>query len=129
MSVKTQKMIIGACLAFLVVFWGYKFIKGEPDPAVIVDGSEMAPVDPETEQAMLASQEIVALSERLQNIAAKNDKQELFNDKSFKSLVDFTVTLFVETAGRPNPFAAIGFDSTSFVSQPVLQPATTSGLR
>ncbi|MDQ5969400.1 MAG: hypothetical protein QG579_557, partial [Patescibacteria group bacterium] len=45
MSVKTQKMIIGACLAFLVVFWGYKFIKGEPDPAVIVDGSEMAPVD------------------------------------------------------------------------------------
>ncbi len=129
MSVKTQKIIIGACLAFLVIFWGYKFMKGEPDPTIIVDGSEMASIDPETEQAILASQEIVNLSEKLQTIAAKNNKQELFNDKSFKSLVDFTVTLFVETAGRPNPFAAIGFDNTSFVSQPILQSTTTSSVR
>lgn len=129
MSVKTQKIIIGACLAFLVIFWGYKFMKGEPDPTIIVDGSETASIDPETEQAILASQEIVNLSEKLQTIAAKNNKQELFNDKSFKSLVDFTVTLFVETAGRPNPFAAIGFDNTSFVSQPILQSTTTSSVR
>ncbi len=129
MSVKTQKMIIGACLAFLVVFWGYKLIGGEPDPGVIVDGTEMAPVDQDTEQAMIASQEIVALSAKLEAIAAKKDKQGLFDDKSFKSLVDFTVTLFVETAGRPNPFAAIGFDSTSFVAQPILQLGTTTGAR
>lgn len=129
MSVKTQKIIIGACLAFLVVFWGYKFIAGEPDPAVIVDGSEMAPDSLGTDEASQASQEIVALAGTLEAIAAKEDKQSLFSSKSFDSLIDFTVTLFVEAAGRPNPFAPIGSDNTSFVAQPLLQSTTTGGAR
>lgn len=129
MSVKTQKIIIGSCLAFLVVFWGYKFMTGE-DPGVIMDGSEMAPdASFGTDEASQASQEIVALSGTLEAIASKEDKQSLFRNKSFNSLVDFTVTLFVEAAGRPNPFAAIGSDNTSFVAQTVFQSTTTVGTR
>lgn len=127
MSVKTQKIIIGACLAFLVVFWGYKFIGGEPDPATIIDGSEMS--QDFISEAEQASQEIVALSGTLEKIASKENKQEIFSDKSFKSLVDFTVTLFVESTGRPNPFATIGSDNFSFVAQPTLQSQPVSGTR
>jgi hypothetical protein len=121
MSVKTQKMIIGGCVAFLVIFWGYRAFSGESQVAVVVDGVEEAlnPTD-------LAGQEILSLVDRLQRISIT---QEIFEDRSFTSLMDFTVNIFPEATGRPNPFAAIGFDNSAFVSQTQTQTASSSRTR
>lgn len=48
----------------------------------------------------------------------------LFEDKSFSSLKDFTITLVPESnVGRVNPFAPIGTDA---VTSPVSQTTTTT---
>lgn len=68
-----------------------------------------------------SGQDIVNLTQKLQNSSID---QSIFTSALFMSMKDFTVSILPEEKGRPNPFAPIGSDSTSFVSQTKVATST-----
>lgn len=60
-----------------------------------------------TETAQGVGAEFLALKNRLEGI---NFDSELFSNKSFLDLIDFSIILPVPNLGRPDPFNRIGVD-------------------
>jgi hypothetical protein len=112
-SPKVQKMCVVIVVVFLIGILAYETIIREPevlDSTIISSSTETA------------GQDILDLVEKLRAISID---QNFFSDPMFMNLKDFSQNIFPESAGRPNPFAAIGVD---MVSQPQIQ-ATSTGAR
>ena len=95
----TQRLVILGGVLVILVFFGYSlFIK---DSGVEV---------PLSQSGTEAGEDILALVETLKKISI--DKS-LFTSTLFIGLQDFTVSLYPEQQGRPNPFAIVGVDGNN----------------
>jgi len=96
----TIAILLGAALVF--AFMGYSLFIGEDQGAAVVPlggaGREGGVLIPEGE-------EILKMLAALKSI---NLDVSFFDDKVFRSLVDFSVKLVPEKVGRLNPFAPFG---------------------
>jgi|SRR3989344_5123397 len=95
----TQRLIIIIGVLVILAFFGYSFfMKG--------DG-----VSSEISQSNTTTDEdILTLVETLKKISI--DKS-LFTSELFIGLQDFSVSLYPEQQGRPNPFALVGVDNNN----------------
>lgn len=107
-SLSTKRLVIALGVVLALIFFGYTFfIKDSAVPTVISQTSSEA------------GDNILLLVETLNKITI--DKT-LFESPLFLGLQDFSVELYPEQIGRPNPFASVGAESPS-TNQP---PRTTS---
>ncbi|MFM2374169.1 MAG: hypothetical protein RLZZ234_164 [Candidatus Parcubacteria bacterium] len=79
----------------LLVWFGYVVFFQEE--AIVIDETSM-------NQARLGEQEFLA---KIKNLEGLNLETTLFTDEEFLSLVDHSVQVVDEDAGRPNPFATV----------------------
>lgn len=89
-----KNIIFLVSLAALLILGYVVFFKGDT-----IDIDEFA-----ESQARIDEQEFLAKLKELQGLELDSP---LFNDEEFLSLVDHTVQVVDEEAGRPNPFAPV----------------------
>lgn len=103
-SPKTQKIFVAVVVLTLLGFLGYQLLV-------------QSPAVPESTGAMsnteIAGQDILTLVAQLKKISID---QTFFTSPLFKNLKDLTQNVFPEAQGRPNPFAAIGSDSSTSIT-------------
>ena len=103
---KKFKIIIGV-LIIPIIFFAYStfFSGGDKNAKGLTVTNSVAQTTPATGAGSSAEgQEILSV---LNSLKAVKMDTEFFDDKVFKSLVDFSVELAPQPAGRFNPFAPI----------------------
>lgn len=96
------KLILATVIVAALGFFGYQYVSGTP---VNNDLTKVGVSD----TSKMGAQVLSALNQ-LQQLKLDGS---VFDDKTFKSLKDFSRPLPLEDVGRINPFAPIGIDSTS----------------
>jgi hypothetical protein len=103
------KKIIIVLVVIVLGFAGYIFVtkktkNGTTNPTtgtVVTENPEVK------EEGSIPVRELADMVAQLQNIKLDT---VIFGDKTFRSLIDFTLTVTPELRERPNPFAPIGTD-------------------
>lgn len=98
-----QKMIIVIVTILIVGFLGYYLYNSAPAGLVDVTADDSS------------GQQILDMVAKLNTISID---QSVFASALFSNLVDYQIPLYAETAGRQNPFAAIGSDSITIGAKP-----------
>ncbi len=98
-SPTTQKILIGIVAIFLLGFLAYREITKVPDASLVVDPNGEA-----------VGQDILNLAREFESTSID---RSLFSSPLFTSLVDFSVALYPEPQGRPNPFAPLSSGATA----------------
>jgi hypothetical protein len=98
-SSNSKKILIAGTLAVLAVFCGYYFFFRTPVVTPVFDefGNPI--------ESQVVGQDLIDLSRELETVTL--DANTL-KKKTFTNLVDFSVNLPSDPAGRPNPFDPIG---------------------
>lgn len=111
-TLSTQKSIITLGVIIVLIFFGYSlFVK---------DGGVETEVNP---VSVSSSDDILVLVETLKKISIDTS---LFSSELFTGLQDFSITLYPEQQGRPNPFASVGADGNTQSAQAGQQSQTQS---
>lgn len=102
---KKFKIMIGILL-IPIAFFAYAtfFPGGGKDAGNLAETAQTAPTTAAKTESSTEGREILNV---LNSLKAVKMDIEFFNDKIFKSLVDFSVELAPQPAGRLNPFAPI----------------------
>jgi len=95
--------------AFLILVFGvtYYFLSGTGTETEIIN-TDVISTEP-------LGQDILILAEKLEQISINS---EIFSSNLFQTLVDLSIPISPEAQGRPNPFAAVGSDSTQVITTP-----------
>ncbi len=98
----SNKLIIGMIIMVLVVFLAYFYSRGTPttDGDSLLEGS----IDPETVEAQIAGERVLTLLNQLNSLKLDTS---IFENKSYRSLVDYTIAIPEQNIGRANPFAPV----------------------
>ena len=108
-SIRPYKNILIGGGVILLIFGIYMFWRNrdtsEPD-LVSFDGSFVADssISP---QAAAAGQQIISILNELQQLQVDRN---VFDNKVFDSLIDYTIATTSEDRGRPDPFAPLPFE-------------------
>ncbi len=111
-------IVIVLVLGFFYVYYTQTETQGETGSLVsqnAVAGNSRATI--------AVGAEIISLLEKLDRITLDT---ALFQQPTFQSLRDFSITLRPQPVGRPNPFAPIGNDSSAQTNRAVQTPNVSS---
>jgi len=99
-----NKKILSGIIILIFGFIAYSvFLKPDVSTtADLVTGTSVS------NQQLVTGKEILALLVDLKSIQLQSD---IFRDKAFRSLDDFSIPISPEPQGRTNPFAPVGADS------------------
>lgn len=102
-----MKKFLIPIFVFLVLIFFYVYFENSKGAG----SAALVPRDPSSNQANIGvGAEIILLLQKLDRITLDTS---LFDEQTFQSLKDFSITLRPQSVGRPNPFAPIGTDTTS----------------
>lgn len=109
-SLSTQRLVILVGVLLVLAFFGYSFF--------IKDSGS---VDVISQSSSQGGDDILILVDTLNKISID---RSLFTSNLFLGLQDFSIELYPEPQGRPNPFAAVGSEGS--FSAPTQQGSRTS---
>lgn len=112
MTPKTKQILI-IVLILIVAFVGYQMFFSTKDT-----GTSTLSTSAVAKQTIVDGAQLYST---LKNLLEVKLEGTIFSNETFKSLVDYGVTIQDQPVGRPNPFAPIGNDSS-------LQAAATTSI-
>ena len=125
-NIRNIIIFLGLAAVFTAVY--IYFIKSGPEQNLsIVSSSVNSATQNSASSTSSDTQNVIAKNFLSLLLNTKNIKLEdsIFSDKSFQSLIDSSIPLVPEVnAGRPNPFAQFGADSSAVPA--TTTPATTT---
>ncbi|MFC1802255.1 hypothetical protein ACFLY7_02330 [Patescibacteria group bacterium] len=107
MTTKTLTNILIGVVVLAGVYYGYGFWKDRQTEPLLVVSQEASP-------SLEIGRDLLSTLFQLGSLKLDED---IFKDSIFRGLKDFSVSLKAQPSGRTNPFAPIGSDSSSGVSQ------------
>ncbi len=117
-----KKIIIFIIIIILVVV-GATFLKGNKSPTTSLSSTTGENVDVLSAESVVGEEFLITLL----NLRSIELDGSVFEDKTFSSLKDFTITLVPESnVGRVNPFAPIGTDSVTVPASQTTTATTTT---